>query len=65
MEAITSEEVELFHSMHEMLAYLNERIITVERELANIRAANYSQAVVIDRAIANLGTIIKEIGTIR
>jgi hypothetical protein len=58
MEGITSEEIELFHSMHEMLAHLNDRIKNIERDLLNIRAANSSQVVVIDRAISNLGKII-------
>jgi len=60
MEEITSEEIELFHSMHEMMAHFNERLRDVERALTNIRAANSAQVLVIDTAISNLGKIIKE-----
>jgi len=60
MEGITSEEIELFHSMHEVLADFNERLRGVERCLANIKAANSSQVIIIDKAISNLGKIIKE-----
>lgn len=58
MEGITSEEIELFHSMHEVMAHFNERIRELERELSNIRAANSSQVIIIDRAISNLVKII-------
>jgi len=60
MEEITSEEIELFHSMHELILLLSMKLDKIERELMNLQAANVSQVIVIDKAIANIGTVIKQ-----
>ena len=60
-QVITPEEVEIFHSMHELLAVFSIKLDHLERELLNIKHANLSQISVIDRAISNIGEMIKGI----
>jgi len=54
-----------FEELFCMIKKLDERIISLERELKNVQCANVSQTIIIDRAISNVGKLIKELGSIR
>jgi len=54
-----------FEELFFMIKKLDERIVSLERELKNVQCANVSQTIIIDRAISNVGKLIKELGSIR
>lgn len=60
-----TKEVDKFEELFYMIKKLDQRIMSLERELKNVQCANVSQTIVIDRAISNVGKLIKELGSIK
>ena len=60
-----TKEVDKFEELFYIIKKLDERIMNLERELKNVQSANFSQTIVIDRAISNVGKLIKELGSIK
>lgn len=71
-EGITEEEIELFHSMHEMIFHLvqvnegiNKKIDSLHRKVGQLEAITVSQKVQTERTIAEVSRVLKAIEGIR
>jgi hypothetical protein len=58
-------DLDKFEELFCMIKKLDEKVLGLERELKNVQCANVSQTIIIDRAISNVGKLIKELGSIK
>jgi len=71
-EGITEEEIELFHSMHEMIFHvfqvneeIDKKIDSLHRKVGQLEAITVSQKVQTERTISEVSRVLKTIEEIR
>lgn len=71
-EGITEEEIEIFHSMHSLIAdifsiqdKINIKLDNIYRRLGQVEAVTVNQGIHIDKTLAEIGRAIKSIDSIR